>query len=45
MVARVLGPVLACFAGGVGAVGVTGLWAWLFPALRKADRLDAPAQP
>ena len=43
--ARVLGPVLACFAGGVGAVGVTGLWAWLFPALRKADRLDAPAAP
>ena len=40
--ARVLGPVLACLAGGVGAVGVTGLWAWLFPALRKADRLAAP---
>ena len=45
LVARVLGPVLACFAGGVGAVAVTGVWAWLFPVLRKADRLDAPAAP
>ena len=41
-VARVLGPVLACLVGGIGAIGVTGLWAWLFPALRKADRLDSP---
>ena len=43
--ARVLGPVMACFIGGVGAVGVTGLWAALFPDLRRADRLDAPAAP
>jgi len=26
--------------GGVGAVGVAVLWAWLFPALRKARHLD-----
>ena len=45
VVARVLGPVLACLAGGVGAMGVTGLWASLFPALRNADRLDAPETP
>ena len=42
VMARWLGPVLACLAGGIGALAVTGLWAWLFPALRKADRLDTP---
>ena len=26
--------------GGVGALAVTGLWAWMFPDLRKADRLE-----
>jgi MFS family permease len=35
-----LGPVGAAVFGGIGALGVTGLWAWLFPELRKADRLD-----
>lgn len=40
VVARFLGPVGAAVFGGVGAMGVTGLWAWLFPALRKADRLE-----
>jgi hypothetical protein len=25
-------------AGGVGAIIVTGLWAWGFPELRRADR-------
>ncbi len=40
VVARLLGPVGAAVFGGVGAMAVTGLWAWLFPALRKADRLD-----
>lgn len=39
VVARFLGPVGAALFGGVGALGVTGLWAWLFPQLRKADRL------
>lgn len=39
VVARFLGPVGAALFGGVGALAVTGLWAWLFPALRKADRL------
>ena len=37
--ARLLGPVGAALFGGVGALVVTGLWAQLFPALRKADRL------
>ncbi len=40
LVARFLGPVAAVVYGGWGALGVTGLWAFLFPALRKADRLE-----
>jgi MFS family permease len=40
IVAWLLGPVGAAVFGGIGAMGVTGLWAWLFPDLRKADRLD-----
>ncbi len=39
VVARLLGPIGAALFGGVGAIVVTGLWARLFPALRKADRL------
>lgn len=37
---RFLGPVGAAVFGGVGALTATGLWAKLFPDLRKADRLD-----
>ena len=37
--ARILGPVGAAIFGGVGALIATGLWARLFPDLRKADRL------
>lgn len=40
VVARFLGPVGAAVFGGVGAVLATGLWARLFPDLRKADRLE-----
>ncbi|MDO8380933.1 MFS transporter [Phenylobacterium sp.] len=40
VVARFLGPVGAAIFGGVGALIVTGVWAKLFPALRKADRLE-----
>ncbi|MBS0333711.1 MAG: MFS transporter [Proteobacteria bacterium] len=40
VVARFLGPVGAALFGGIGAILVTGLWANLFPALRKADRLE-----
>jgi MFS family permease len=40
VVARFLGPVGAALFGGVGALIITGLWARLFPALRKADRLE-----
>ena len=41
-VARLLGPVVACVAGGVASLAVTALWTQLFPQLRDADRLDAP---
>jgi hypothetical protein len=39
VVARFLGPVGAVAFGGFGAPIVTGVWALLFPSLRKADRL------
>ncbi len=38
--ARLLGPVGAALFGGFGSIGITGLWAVLFPALRKADKLE-----
>jgi hypothetical protein len=40
VVARFLGPIGAALFGGIGALAVTGLWAGLFPALRRADRLE-----
>ena len=40
LVARLLGPVGAAVFGGLGALVVTGTWAWMFPALRQANRLD-----
>jgi MFS family permease len=40
LVARLIGPIGAAVFGGVGAMIVTGVWAKLFPELRKADRLD-----
>jgi MFS family permease len=40
LAARFLGPVRAAVYGGIGALAVTGLWAWLFPGLRRADRLE-----
>jgi MFS family permease len=39
-VARFIGPVGAAVVGGLGTLGITGLWAYLFPDLRRADRLD-----
>jgi MFS family permease len=40
IVARFLGPIGAAVFGGVGAILATGLWAAMFPELRKADRLE-----
>ena len=39
------GTVPAVVLGGVGTLAVAALWAWLFPELRRADKLDrAPAR-
>ncbi|CAM2156836.1 MFS permease [Pararobbsia alpina] len=38
--ARILGPVGAAVLGGLGSLAVTGVWAWRYPELRNADRLD-----
>ena len=38
--ARFLTVVGAAVSGGIGAMVVTGFWAKLFPALRRADRLQ-----
>ena len=35
------GLIPACVIGGVGAIAVTGAWAWMFPELRKADELTS----
>ena len=37
--AALIGAVPAVALGGIGAVGVAGLWAFLFPGLRKIQRL------
>lgn len=39
LVARLIGPIGAAIFGGVGSVVVTGMWAHIFPALRRTDRL------
>ncbi|HWH18806.1 MAG TPA: MFS transporter [Allosphingosinicella sp.] len=38
----VFGPVVAVVGGGALAVAVTGICAWAFPSLRRADRFVAP---
>ena len=39
LTAHWFGTVPAVVLGGVGTLIVIGLWAWLFPELRKADRI------
>jgi MFS family permease len=43
MMAAAIGTVPAVVFGGVGAVAVAGLWAWLFPDLRKVRHLSGRA--
>jgi hypothetical protein len=38
--AALLGPVSAVVVGGAAAVGVTALWSWLFPELRRARTFE-----
>ena len=40
VLSRFVGPVMAAAFGGIGTIIVTGVWAWIFPALRRADKLD-----
>jgi MFS family permease len=44
LVGSVVGPVAAVVGGGALAVAVTGLCAWAFPGLRKADRFVPPEE-
>ncbi len=39
LTAQWFGPVAAVILGGVGTLVIVSLWAWLFPELRKAERL------
>src|SRR5215471_10672296 len=41
--AQWFGTVPAVVLGGIGTLVVIGLWAWIFPELRKADWLDGAA--
>jgi MFS family permease len=40
LTAQLFGTVPAVVAGGVGTCVVVALWSWLFPELRKVDRLE-----
>jgi MFS family permease len=41
--AQWFGTVPAVVLGGAGTIVIVALWAWLFPDLRRVDRLNAPA--
>lgn len=41
--AAILGPVAAVVAGGAAAMGIAGLWSYLFPELRRARTFEPPA--
>jgi MFS family permease len=43
--AALIGPVTATVAGGIAAIGVTLLWAGLFPGLRRARTFALPEPP
>ena len=43
--AALLGPIAATVAGGVAAIGVTLLWAWWFPELRRARSFELADEP
>ena len=40
--AAILGPVAAVVVGGAAAMGIAGLWSYLFPELRRARTFDPP---
>ena len=44
LTAKLFGVVPAVILGGAGTLVVTALWAWMFPAVRNADRLTGPTE-
>jgi len=42
--AAAFGAVRAAFLGGIATCAVVAIWAWRFPALRRVDRIDRPAE-
>lgn len=45
LAAQWFGAVPAVVLGGIGAIVVTILWAWMFPELRRADSLNRASSP
>jgi MFS family permease len=43
--AALIGPIAATVAGGIAAIGVTLLWAWWFPELRRARSFELADEP
>ena len=43
--AALIGPIAATVAGGAAAIGVTLLWAWWFPELRRAQTFELADEP
>jgi hypothetical protein len=39
-VAALIGVVPAVVMGGIGTIAVAGIWAWMFPGIRRVRRLD-----
>jgi MFS family permease len=45
LTAQWFGPVTAVIIGGAGTLLVVALWAWMFPELRKAEKLTVVGEP
>jgi len=45
LTAQWFGTVPAVIAGGLGTIAIVAIWAWMFPALRRADRLAPASRP
>src|SRR5688500_18436191 len=43
--AALIGPIAATVAGGIAAIGVTLIWAWWFPELRRARTFELADDP
>ena len=43
--AALIGPIAATVAGGIAAIGVTLIWAWWFPELRRARTFELADEP